>query len=183
VLAEENWQQTARESLEFQHIAALAGEEAPQALQWLLQISPTIEHVMQQPVLQEGSYAILHGDLRSDNLRFNQGQLYLFDWPAITLGRPELDIVAFAQTVTVEGGPLPEQVITWYGEQFPLHPAAVECALAWCLTFFAHRAWRPEVPGLPRLRRFQRQQLGVLISWATRHWSFPEPEWVQLLME
>jgi fructosamine-3-kinase len=180
-LAQENWGKTAQESQGFQHIAALAGEEAPQALKWLQQISPTIEYVMQQPNLKEGTYAILHGDLRSDNLRFHQGQLRLFDWPSITLGRPEWDMVAFAQTVTVEGGPSPEQVMMWYGEQFPVDTATVECSIAWWLTFFAHRAWRPEVPGLPRLRRFQRQQLAVLISWAARHWSFPSPEWVKHL--
>lgn len=181
-LAQENWRQTAEESQEFQRIAALAGEDAPQALKWLRQISPTIERVMLRSALKEGAYAILHGDLRSDNLRFRQGQLYLFDWPSITIGRPEWDMVAFAQTVTVEGGPSPEQVMTWYGERFPVDTDAVECALAWWLTFFAQRAWQPEIPGLPRLRRFQRQQLGVLISWAARHWSFPSPAWVQQLL-
>lgn len=182
-LAQEDWKQMTRDSLEFQNIAALVGNEAPQALKWFQQISPTIEHVMQQPALKEGAYAILHGDVRSDNLRLRQGQLYLFDWPSISVGRPEWEMVAFAQTVTVEGGPSPEQVIAWYGEEFPLNSDAVACALAWWLTFFAHRAWQPEVPGLPRLRRFQRQQLGVLISWAACQWSFPSPEWVEQLLE
>ncbi|MGH2478776.1 MAG: phosphotransferase [Ktedonobacteraceae bacterium] len=181
-LAQENWQQMAQESLEFQNIAALAGKEAPQALQWFRQITPTIEHMMQQSVLKEGAYAILHGDLRSDNLRLRQGQLYLFDWPSISIGRPEWDIVAFAQTVAVEGGPAPEQVMAWYGEQFPSDPQAIECALAWWLTFFARRAWQAEVPGLPRLRRFQRQQLAVLAYWSARQWSFPVPEWAGRLL-
>jgi hypothetical protein len=65
--------------------------------------------------------------------------------------------------------------MSWYGEQFPLRTEAVECALAWWLTFFAQRAWRPEVPGLSRLRCLQRQQPGVLISWTACHWSFPSP--------
>ena len=178
-----NWRQTIQESLQFQNIAALAGREAPQALAWLEKISPTIDRLMQQPALREGPYAILHGDLRSDNLRFTRGRLYLFDWPAITVGRPELDIVAFAQSVTVEGGPSPEQVMTWYGEHFPLNNNAIECALAWWLTYFADRAWRPEIPGLPRVRRFQRQQLGTLAAWAARRWSFPAPEWAGQLLD
>ncbi|MBO0783510.1 MAG: phosphotransferase, partial [Ktedonobacteraceae bacterium] len=182
-LSRENWVQTAQESQEFQKIAALAGTASSQALVWFHEISPIIDHAMQQPALRDGTYAILHGDLRSDNLRFIQGQLYLFDWPAIILGRPEWDIVEFAQSVTVEGGPPPEQVMGWYGEQFPLNTNAVECALAWWLTFFARRAWQPDIPGLPRLRRFQRQQLGVLVSWAARHWSFPQPEWAKQLLE
>jgi fructosamine-3-kinase len=178
VLARENWKHVAQESLAFQHIAALAGKEASQSLTWFEQVSPIIENVMQKSALREGTHALLHGDLRSDNMCFHQGKLRLFDWPSITLGRPEWDMVAFAQTVTVEEGPSPEQIMKWYGECFPLDADAVECALAWWLTFFAHRAWRPDIPGLPRLRRFQRQQLGTLISWAARHWSFPSPHWI-----
>jgi fructosamine-3-kinase len=181
-LASESWSRTASASQDFQHIAALAGDAAPQALAWLHQISPTIERAMQNPILMDGPYAIVHGDLRSDNLRFRQGQLYLFDWPYVALGRPEWDIVGFAQSVTVEGGPLPEQVMYWYEEQFPLTAEAVEASLAWFLTFFALRAWQPDIPGLPRLRRFQRQQLGVLIAWATRHWSFPSAAWAERLL-
>lgn len=176
-LAQESWAKTREESQDFQQIAAFAGKEAFQAQEWLRNISPTIDHFMGASALREGPFAILHGDLRSDNLRFVQKKLYLFDWPAITVGRPEWDMVAFAQSVTVEDGPSPEQVMAWYGERFPLNNDAVECALAFWLTFFAHRAWRPEVPGLPRLRRFQRQQLGVLICWAARQWSLPHPAW------
>jgi fructosamine-3-kinase len=182
-LQHENWTRTAHESQAFHQIAALADEAAPQALTWFQMITPTIEALMQQSILATEPYAILHGDLRSDNLRFVRGQLYLFDWPAITVGRPEWDVVAFAQTVTVEGGPAPEQVMTWYAEQFPLNTAALDSALAWWLTFFADRAWRPEIPGLPRVRHFQRQQLGTTVLWAARQWSLPQPAWAERLLK
>lgn len=181
-LARENWARTVEDSVGLQAIAALAGSEAPQALAWFQKIAPTIDHLMKQSTLREGPRAILHGDLRSDNLRFTRRQLYLFDWPSITVGRPEWDVVAFVQSVTVEGGPSPEQMMAWYGESFSLDSDAVACALAWWLTFIADRAWRPEIPGLPRLRQFQRQQLGVLASWAARQWSFPVPEWTRQVL-
>ncbi len=60
----------AQESVRFQTIAMLAGDQAPQALAWFEQLSPTIEYWMRQPTLREGAYALLHGDLRSDNLSF-----------------------------------------------------------------------------------------------------------------
>ena len=176
-----NWPQTVQESQDFQTIAALAGKEAPQVLEWFHNITPTIDRLMKEPALKEGPYAILHGDIRSDNLRFNRGQLYLFDWPAITVGRPEWDIVAFAQSVTVEGGPSPEQIMAWYGETFPLNTGAIESALAWWLTYFADRSWQPEITGLPRVRRFQRQQLATLACWISRQCSFPTPEWTKHL--
>ena len=177
-----SWRRTVQESADLQQVATLAGSEAPQALAWLQQASPLLEHLTTQPVLAEGSRAILHGDLRSDNLRFARGRLALFDWPSITVGRPEWDIVVFAQSVTVEGGPLPEQVLAWYGEQLPLTAAAVESALAWWLMFFANRAWQPDIPGLPRVRRFQRQQLGLLTQWASRAFALPSPAWAAHLL-
>ena len=182
-LPKENWGRLMQESQEFHLIAALVGEAAPQAVAWLQMASPTIEAMMSQPALANEPYALLHGDLRSDNLRFNQGRLYLFDWPAIAVGRPEWDIVAFAQAVPVEGRVSPEQIMTWYGEEFPVDHAAVDSAIAWWITFFADRAWADEIPGLPRVRRFQRQQLGTLLLWAARQWSLPEPTWAQALLK
>jgi fructosamine-3-kinase len=181
-LQRENWARTVQASHELRELAALAGDAAPQAMAWLQTISPLIDGWMQQAVLAAEPYALLHGDLRSDNLRFHRGRLALFDWPAITVGRPEWDLVAFAQTVTVEGGPAPEQVMAWYAEKFPLDEAAVDAALAWWITFFAERAWQPEIPGLPRLRRFQRQQLGVLLLWAGRRWELAAPGWAETLL-
>jgi hypothetical protein len=74
-------------------------------------------------------------------------------------------------------------VMTWYAEQFPVQAAALDGALAWWLTFFAARAWRPEIPGLPRVRRFQRQQLGTMMLWAARQWSLPKPFWAEQLLK
>jgi fructosamine-3-kinase len=180
-LPEENWQRTLLESQQLCAIADLAGDAAPAALAWLHGIAPRIETTMHHPALMSEPFALLHGDLRSDNLRFARQRLYLFDWPAITVGRPEWDMVAFAQTVTVEGGPQPETILAWYGETFSLDPGAVDGALAWWFTFFADCAWRPEIPGLPRLRRFQQQQLAVLAQWASRRWALPDPAWVRNL--
>jgi fructosamine-3-kinase len=182
-LVSEQWQRVVDESQGFERIAAWAGESSRQALAWLREVSPTIDSLMQRPILATAPYALLHGDLRSDNLRFRQGKLYLFDWPAITVGRPEWDIVAFAQTVTVEDGVLPEQVMSWYAEAFPVNADAVDSSIAWWFAFFADRGWRPDIPGLPRVRRFQRQQLGTMALWAARQWSLPEPTWAGELLQ
>jgi hypothetical protein len=173
----ESWLRVRTETEGFRHLAAWAGEAAPEALAWFELISPTIEALMAAPVLATEPFALLHGDLRSDNLRFRQGRLALFDWPAITVGRAEWDFVAFAQTVTVEGGVAPEQMLAWYGAEFPVDTAAVDSSIAWLFAFFADKAWRGEIPGLPRVRRFQRQQLGVMAQWAARQWALPEPVW------
>jgi len=171
------WTQMVQDSEEFHRIAAVAGDAAPQVRAWFQAVAPTMEAVLRQAALYTAPYALLHGDLRSDNLRFTRDRLALFDWPAISVGRPEWDIVAFAQSVTVEGGAVPEQIMTWYAEEFPVDGAIVDGAIAWWLTYFADRAWQPDIPGLPRVRRFQRQQFGTLVGWAARHWTLPPPAW------
>jgi thiamine kinase-like enzyme len=185
-VGQESWLTTAQHTDDFRKIAVLVSDSVAEAaaLHWFQDISSRIEQLMNHTALKEEPFSLLHGDLRSDNLRFNKQQqrLYLFDWPALVIGRPEWDIVAFAQSVTVEGGPLPEQVLSWYREKAALDRAVVDCALAWCLTFFAERAWQPEIPGLPRLRRFQKQQLGTLILWIARQWSLPTPHWANELL-
>jgi hypothetical protein len=44
--------------------------------------------------------------------------------------------------------------------------------------FFADRGSRDDVPGLPRLRAFQRHQLRTTLSWASRLLDLPEPSWL-----
>lgn len=154
----------------------------PDAAAWLQAVAPTIDDLMQRPILAAEPHALLHGDLRSDNLRFRRGKLTLFDWPAITVGRAEWDFVAFAQSVTVEGGVAPEQLMAWYAERMAVDEAVVDCAVAWWLAFFVVYAWRDELDGLPRLRRFQRHQVSVLAQWAARRFALPEPMWVAALV-
>jgi hypothetical protein len=98
------------------------------------------------------------------------------------LGPPAWDIVPFAQSVTVEGGVLPDQIVTWYQEEFPLPEETIDSAIAWYIAFFGERACQPEISGLPRLRVFQRQQLGVMLAWAARRFSMAEPVWARNLL-
>lgn len=123
-------------------------------------------------------WALLHVDVRSDNLRWANGRLYLFDWPHVGVGPPEFDAAAFAQTVPIEGGPNEDQVMAWYAETWPVDPAALDASVASIAGYFANHAWAPELPDLPRVRTFQRQQLAVTLRWAARRLGLPDPDWV-----
>lgn len=176
------WRRVAAESDDLCNIAAMAKGRTEEALDWLRSALPLFCRLADTAAELPGPYALLHGDTRSDNLRFTGRRLYLFDWPSTEVGRPEFDVVAFAQSVTVEGGVLPEQVVAWYGERLPLHPDTLDAALAWLAAFFADLAWRPDIPGLPRLRLFQRQQLSVVLTWLALRLQLPEPAWVSALL-
>jgi hypothetical protein len=55
---------------------------------------------------------------------------------------------------------------------------ALDAAIAGIAGYFADRAWRAAVPGLPRIRSVQRRQLKATLAWAARHFGLPEPAWL-----
>jgi thiamine kinase-like enzyme len=175
------WSRVAAESDDLRTIAAMAIGHEEAALDWLRAALPLFSRLADSAADISGPYALLHGDTRSDNLRFTRGRLALFDWPSAEVGRPELDLAAFAQSIAVEGGPDPDQFVAWYGERLAVDADALDAMIAWIAAFFADLAWRPDIPGLPRLRRFQRQQLAVVLAWAARCLRLPAPIWLPAL--
>jgi Ser/Thr protein kinase RdoA (MazF antagonist) len=162
-------------------LAGLAGPRRGEASEWLRAHLPALAHAargMADPSLR---HAFVHLDVRSDNLRWHGGRLYLFDWPHVGVGPPEFDAAAFAQTVTVEGGAEPEQVMAWYGQRYPVDARALDASVAAVAGYFADHAWAAEIPALPRVRTFQRQQLRVTLTWAARRLGLPHPTWLERL--
>lgn len=164
-------------------VARLAGSCAPAARRWLAEAVPALAAASRLVLDLTGPDALLHRDTRSDNLRWTGRRLYLFDWPWAAAGPVEYDLVPFAQSVAVEGGPEPEAVVDWYAERGPLRPAGLDAAVAATAGFFADQAVQPEIPGLPRLRSFQRRQLRVTLGWAARRLGLPEPTWLAAVPE
>lgn len=175
------WESIADATDGLRAVAALAGAHAEDALRWMREVEPLFARLLASAPSIPDPQALLHFDTRSDNLRLQDGRLRLFDWPAVEMGPVELDVVAFAQSISVEGGPPPEQCLRWYGAA--LRPDVVDVTLVWCIAFFALRAWQPEIPGLPRLRPFQRRQLATLAEWSARRFHLPEPTWTAALAE
>jgi hypothetical protein len=162
-------------------IANLAGHRADEAGRWLERAVPVLRSTGQLLPEATPPFGFLHRDLRSDNLRWRDGRLRLFDWPHVGIGPTEYDLAAFAQSVTAEGGPGPEQIVAWYVEENPLRSNVLDASVAALAGFFLNQAWRPPVPGLPRLRQFQRRQLGVTLAWASERLALPTPTWVAAL--
>jgi hypothetical protein len=165
------------ESGDLEYVAALAGERADEAMRWLAAALPALA-AASRPLAEAQRPSFLHGDTRSDNLRWCDGRLRLFDWPHVGAGAAEFDLAAFAQSVTLEGGPPPEQLVAWYGERESVRPEVLDAAVAAITGFFANHCWREEIPGLPRLRPFQRAQFRVTLAWAARRLRLPSPEWL-----
>ena len=93
-------------------------------------------------------------------------------------GPAEFDAAFLIQSIAVESPLDPETILAWYREVNPLDPKIMEAAVCVAAAFFADRAWLPELPGLPRLRTFQRKQLVVTLRWALRRLGVKTPRWL-----
>jgi hypothetical protein len=176
-----SWEQVEEETEGFRLVAAMADASAEDARAWLCLVAPALARAARVAWDMPGPHALLHTDTRSDNLRIVQGRLRLFDWPSVEVGFPEFDVAEFAQSIEVDGGPESEQIARWYGERLAVRAEALDAAIAWMAAYFAMFSWQPEIPGLPRLRRFQRQQLSVTLRWAARRLALPAPAWTAAL--
>ncbi len=108
--------------------------------------------------------ALLHGDVRSDNLCLIEGRVVLVDWNWACRGSPLLDIAAWLPSLHHEGGPHPWQILPGQG------------ALASLLAgFFLEHAGLPTIPQAPHVRQLQLDQGRVALRWACRELDIPSP--------
>jgi hypothetical protein len=107
--------------------------------------------------------ALLHLDVRSDNLCFVGGRAVLVDWNLACVGNGLFDVAFWLPSLRLEGGPEPWEVLP--------HAGALAAAVA---GFFASRAGLSPPIGAPTVREFQRRQLEVALPWAARELGLRE---------
>lgn len=109
---------------------------------------------------------VVHGDVRSDNLCIRGDRAILVDWNHASLGNPAFDVAAWLPSLTLEGGPPPDDVADAAVARFAVSIAG----------FFAARAGLPPHEGAPLVRGFQLAQLEVALPWACRVLGIPPPD-------
>jgi hypothetical protein len=116
---------------------------------------------------------LVHGDVRSDNVLLTRDGVVFVDWPHAAVGNPAFDVVAWAPSVVLEGGPPPEELLAGHAPTRQGDPGAVSALLAAISGFFVSHSLRPSPPGLPTLRPFQAAQGEVALAWLRRRqgWS------------
>jgi aminoglycoside phosphotransferase (APT) family kinase protein len=110
--------------------------------------------------------AMLHNDVRSDNLCFTHGRVVLVDWNWATRGNPKLDVAAWLPSLAREGGPLPEAIL----------PDEPELASFVAGFYAAHAGLPPPRPGMEALRALQLDLLRTSLAWAARALGLPAPD-------
>ena len=132
---------------------------------WLDRALPTlVEATATTPLAGD---AVLHCDVRGDNLCIRDGAAMLFDWNHASIGNPVADVAYWLPSLRLDGGPEPDDVARRV-------PGAEDFA-AYLAGFFASRAGLPPPEGAPRVRVFQLRQLEVALPWACRVLGLPAP--------
>ena len=111
---------------------------------------------------------LLHMDIRADNILLTPERVWFVDWPHACIGPAWLDIVAFAPSVTMQGGPSPEEVISMNSACLAADSTAITAAVVALAGYFTHKAVQPPPPGLPTVRAFQGAQGIVAREWAAQ---------------
>lgn len=102
--------------------------------------------------------ALVHFDVRSDNLCLLDDRVVLVDWNNTLRGRADFDFTCMVPSVTLEGGPAPEE----------LAPDADPLLVAMLTGYFAYNAGQPPIPDALGVRPIQLAQLRVCLPWLIR---------------
>jgi len=127
---------------------------------WLDRALPVLLDAMEKVVL--AGDALLHCDVRSDNLCLIDGRVVLVDWNWACIGNGRIDRGALLPSLHAEGGPLPDLLM----------PDGWDMA-ATMSGYFARNAGLPAIPDAPFVRHIQRRQLATALPWAVRALELP----------
>jgi aminoglycoside phosphotransferase (APT) family kinase protein len=111
---------------------------------------------------------LLHLDIRADNLLLTPERVFFVDWPHAHIGAAWVDLVFFAPSLTMQGGPAPEEALARHPDARAADTWAITAVVAAVAGFLTHRCLLPAPPGLPTVRAFQAAQGVVAREWLAR---------------
>jgi hypothetical protein len=130
---------------------------------WLDAALPALDSATGLAVI-EGD-ALLHMDVRSDNLCLRDGRALLVDWNWACTGNPLFETAAWLPSLHAEGGPPPQEIL-------PSGAAEMAALLA---GYFCSHAGLPPIPEAPHVRHMQLQQARTALPWAALELGLPPP--------
>jgi hypothetical protein len=113
--------------------------------------------------------ALLHTDLRSDNLLLtSDGGVVVVDWAWTCKGAPWLDLLLFAATVNAEGGVDAEQLIRAHPLTRDVAPRCIDVLLLAAAGSYWRMSLGPDDPAMPGGRANQRAYASATLRWVRR---------------
>jgi Phosphotransferase enzyme family len=120
---------------------------------WLLENLDVLERAADAAII-EGD-ALVHVDVRSDNLCLRDGRAILVDWNWASRGDPEFDLAVWLPSLFTEGGPEPWSLL-----------AETENLASLLAGFYVAHCVRPAIPQAPHVRELQRRNAEAALAWA-----------------
>ena len=149
----------------------LLGNDTASSADDLAGVDPWVrEHLTDLVGLEHGwedavnGATLAHGDVRADNILLTPDRVVFVDWPWACLAPPWFDLIAMLPSVTMNGGPSPEDVLAMHSTA-GADPDAVTTVVAALAGTWTYLGRRPDPPGLPTLRAFQQAQAAVALRW------------------
>lgn len=116
--------------------------------------------------------ALLHTDLRSDNLLLtSDGGVVVVDWAWTCNGAPWLDLVLFAATVNAEGGADAERLVRAHPLTRDVAPGCIDAVLLAAAGSYWWMSLGPEDPAMPGGRANQRAYARATLRWVRRRFG------------
>jgi hypothetical protein len=101
---------------------------------------------------------LLHNDVRADNMLITPHGVVFVDWPHACTGAAWFDVLAFAPSVALQGGPDLDWLLARCPSAAGADPDALTAVTVAVAGYFTRQATRPPPPGLPTVREFQAAQ-------------------------
>ncbi|MCM2534098.1 aminoglycoside phosphotransferase family protein [Neobacillus pocheonensis] len=176
----ENWFNIKNNNDERNYFLEMFQEKRREAELWLEEVIDILISKEAELMNKAQPWGLIHKDIRSDNLRFRDGSLILFDWALACRGPLLFDVGFFLPSIEGEGGPAAEHLLPEYkrvmADNNIYFSLVAEQSVAVAVAgFFASRAGKPPIPLLPRLRYIQRLQLGPALRWSCNILGLPQP--------
>lgn len=109
--------------------------------------------------------ALIHGDLRTDNMVLRGARGVAVDWPGASRGAPWIDFLGLLPAMHLNGGPAPWDVFDSHPIGAAADRDAVTCYVAMISGYFVRQSLLPPPPNLEHLRRFQADQGAITTAW------------------
>ncbi|WP_369373419.1 phosphotransferase family protein [Streptomyces sp. cg36] len=112
--------------------------------------------------------ALVHGDLRADNVLLTEDRVMVVDWPWAAVGAAWFDVVNMGPSVLMRGGPETAALLDAHLAERGADPDDVTTVLTALTGYFLHQSTQAPPPGLPTLRAFQGAQGEAALRWLRR---------------
>ncbi|WP_395695660.1 phosphotransferase [Nocardioides sp.] len=144
---------------------ALAADVPTDLDPWAVDRLPELADLGRNSLEAMDGVALVHGDIRADNLLLTDEGVVVVDWPWASLGAPWVDSLTLVLNAAVFGEHDPEAQLNSSPGLVAADPDAMTATVAGLAGYFSWQGRQPARPEMPTIRRFQLAQADACLRW------------------